>query len=175
MIALAILNVIALMGLMRLIGRSSSFFPLPTLQPSPPAIDLKMCPAVSVADETWEATQQMVEFNLGGKVALNAGGVLHFDIVHPLSGPVTPTALDEAAQSAWLAFDVAQALLERRGDCSPFTDVEIAILVRDEQPQAQLDVHVRAADLLAFHVGELSEEAFIDRVTYTIRPITRSP
>ncbi len=171
LIALAMLNLIALIGLIYLVGRPSTHLSPPTPQPSVSAIDLKTCPADSVADETWEATRQMAELSLNGGVALDTSGVLHFEIVHllsqPASSPVTSATLDEAAQSAWLAFDAAQALLDRHGDCSPFTDVEVTILVLDEQPQAQLDFHVRAADLLAFHVGELSEEAFIDRVTYT--------
>ncbi|HDQ72853.1 MAG TPA: hypothetical protein ENN19_12270 [Chloroflexi bacterium] len=180
LIALAMLNVIALVGLMILIRKSPSL-PNPSTRQLPSAIiDLKTCPAISSTDETWEATQLLAQLGLGGRVALHADSVLRFEIPYSTApDPVTPATIDEAAQSAWRAFDVAQALLEQAHDCVPFTDVQVTIVVRGgwphPQPEAQLDVHVQAADLLAFNVGELSEEAFIERVTYTVRPIGRSP
>jgi hypothetical protein len=106
-------------------------------------------------------------------------------------------AVDEAAQAVWTVFDVALALQERMDRnpadenpedvCPPFTRIQVTILAARPGAQATADAagplirrdqlipsvmrisaSVSAADLAAFGAGELSEDEFIDRVTYTI-------
>jgi hypothetical protein len=103
-----------------------------------------------------------------------------------------PEAVDEAAQAVWTVFDVALALQERADQnpedvCPLFTRIQVTILAARPGAQAAADVadplirrdqlipsdmrisaSVSAADLAAFGAGELSEDEFIDRVTYTI-------
>jgi len=101
-------------------------------------------------------------------VALTPDGPLRLRITYPLARGQT---VDEAAQSVWTAFDVALALQEQAAECAIFTAVEITILVRNGQPDTQIDASVSVEDLVAFHAGELSEDAFIERVTYTTSAI----
>jgi hypothetical protein len=83
--------------------------------------------------------------------------------------------VDEAAQSVWTAFDVALALQTRvqetEGACTAFTEVQVTILVRSEQTNTQIRADVSASDLMAYDAGELSEDAFIERVTYDVNVV----
>jgi len=72
---------------------------------------------------------------------------------------------DEAAQLVWTAFDVALALDE--DECDLFTEVEVTILAQGIQTDTHISASVSAADLAALSAGELSENEFIERVTYT--------
>jgi len=72
----------------------------------------------------------------------------------------------EAAQSVWTAFDVALALQEQDAQCAIFSQVDVTVLVQDSQTGTRISASARTADLVAFHAGELSEDDFIDRVTY---------
>jgi hypothetical protein len=96
-------------------------------------------------------------------VTLLADGVLRFDLIYPL----TPDQdVDDAAQSVWLALDVASALT--KGNCDSFTEIEIVILAQGEQTFTRVSARVSLADLLSFNSGELNEDEFIQRVTYQI-------
>ena len=121
----------------------------------------------------------MAQAGLGGTVTLTSGNSLRFEITQSLSHPVTQSP-NEAAQSVWTAFDVALALQEQEDECATFTQVEVTILAvrlnaHDEAHSGQTDAFsswqiyasVSAADLEAFSAGELSENEFIERVTYT--------
>jgi hypothetical protein len=121
---------------------------------------------LSVPQQTcqWRATQLLARAGLGGTVALTPDGSLRLRIMYPLAPGQT---VDEAAQSVWTAFDVALALQEQAAECAIFTTVEITILARNGQPDTQIDASVSVEDLVAFNAGELSEDAFIERVTYT--------
>jgi len=137
----------------------------------------------------WQATQLLAQAGMGGTVALIPDGSLRFEIASILAPDQTA---DETAQSVWTAFDVALALQEQKSECATFTQVEVTILAvrpspstrlpsappnlggedgrtgaHDEahssQTNTQISASVSAADLVAFSVGELSEE-----VTYNV-------
>jgi len=111
-------------------------------------------------------------------------GSLHFQIAYPLasdqavdadidhaSADIDRASADidrasAAAQSVWTAFDVALALQEQEARCTIFTQVEVTVLIQNGQTDTRISASVRTADLVAFHAGELSEDDFIDRVTY---------
>ena len=72
----------------------------------------------------------------------------------------------EAAQSVWTAFDVALALQEQETQCAIFSQVDVIVLIQNGQMDTRISARAFTADLVAFHAGELSEDDFIDRVTY---------
>jgi hypothetical protein len=109
----------------------------------------------------WRAAQLMTDVGLDGAV-LVSDDILRFDIAHSLA-PGRPA--DEAAQSIWLAFDVALALVEEA--CAPFTQVDVVVLAQGNQTR-RISARVSTADLVAFDAGELDEDAFIQRVDYQI-------
>jgi len=100
---------------------------------------------------------------LDGAVTLTSGGTLRFDLAYALS---PGQAVDEAAQSIWLAFDIAQILVEE--GCNLFTQVEVIVLAQGNQTTTRIDARVRTADLVAFSAGELNEDAFTQRVDYQV-------
>ena len=53
------------------------------------------------------------------------------------------------------------------GQYSPLAQVQVTVLVHSDQINAQINVSVSASDLMAFDAGELSQDTFIERVTYT--------
>jgi hypothetical protein len=110
----------------------------------------------------WRAAQLLTSVGLDGAVVL-VSDTLRFDIAHSLAPGQT---LDEAAQSIWLAFDVALALVEE--ECDLFTQVEVIVLAQGSQTVTRISARVSAADLVAFHAGELPEDEFIQRVTYQV-------
>jgi hypothetical protein len=99
---------------------------------------------------------------LDGAVVL-ASDTLRFDIVH---SPAPGRAADEAAQSIWLAFDVALALVEE--ECDLFTQIEVIVLAQGNQTITRISARVSAADLVAFNADKLTEDEFIQRVTYQV-------
>lgn len=118
-----------------------------------------------------KAAQLLAQAGLGGTVTLTAGESLRFEIVYPLAPGHTA---DEAAQQVWTAFDVALALEEER--CGVFSQVEVTILaVRPDahgeaqgvQDDTRISASVSAVNLGAFSAGELGEDKFIERVSYT--------
>lgn len=110
----------------------------------------------------WRAAQLLTGVGLDGSVVL-VSDTLRFDIAHSLApGQI----LDEAAQSIWLAFDVALALVEE--ECDLFTQVEVIVLAQGSQTVSRISARVSAADLVAFNAGELTEDEFIQRVTYQV-------
>jgi hypothetical protein len=115
----------------------------------------------------WKAAQLMAQVGLVGTVLLSPGGSLCFDITHPLA---PDQAFDQAAQSAWTAFDIA-IILRGSGTCTSFTEVQITIMAEGEQGDARITASASTKDLVAFGAGELSETEFIERVDYaTHRP-----
>lgn len=111
----------------------------------------------------WKAAQLLTSAGLDGAVVLASGDTLRFDIAHSLA---PGQAVDEAAQSIWLAFDVALALVEE--ECDPFTQIEVIVLAQGSQTVTRISARVSAADLVAFSAGELNEDEFIQRVTYQV-------
>jgi hypothetical protein len=112
----------------------------------------------------WKAARLLAQAGLGGAVTLTHDGVLRFEIAHALAPGQTA---DDAAQLVWIAFDVALALSED-DKCTIFTQVEVAILAQGSQASPQISASVSAADLAAFDTGTLSEDEFVERVTYTV-------
>jgi hypothetical protein len=198
--ALAAVNALVIPILVVLVARFSgpSLSPLPTpaaerINTSPAqALDEAATPTLEPADREacqWWATQMLAQAGLGGGVALIPDGLLRFEIVYPLAPGQT---VEDAAQSAWTAFDIALVLLEqgqgrpgRDAACDVFTRVEITILPFRPSPgtdlseldrttdyvEAQINANVDADDLVAFHAGELSEDEFIERVTYSVSSV----
>jgi hypothetical protein len=94
---------------------------------------------------------------------LASDGTLRFDIAHSLA---PGQAVDEAAQSIWLAFDIALALVEE--ECDLFTQIEVIVLAQGNQTITRIGARVSTADLFAFNAGRLTEDEFIQRVTYQV-------
>jgi hypothetical protein len=111
-----------------------------------------------------KGAQLLAQTELAGTVTLLPEGVLRLEIPYTLAPNQT---VEDAAQLVWTAFDVALAL-QKQDECVPLIHVAVAILLQGEQVDARIDASVSAADLAAFGAGDLSEEAFIERVTYTI-------
>lgn len=116
----------------------------------------------------WKATQLLARAGLGGIVTLSPGKSLRFEIVYPLA---PDQIADEATQQVWTAFDVALALERER--CNLFSQVEVTIRVtrpdapvQDKQDDVCISASVSTVNLKAFSAGELSEDEFIEHVSY---------
>lgn len=152
---LAIANVAVIVALVMLVARPYDTGPLPPTHTQALSPTQRAC--------QWRATQLLSRAGLAGTVALTPDGSLHFEVTSP---PAPGQTVDEAAQSVWTVFDVAQALQEQETDCATFTQVKVTIMVHNGQSDAQISASVSAADLAALGDGELSEEQFLERVTY---------
>jgi hypothetical protein len=153
---LVIADILVIVALVVLLTRPLGTSPSPHLRSQAPSALQQAC--------QWQATQLLADAGLGGTATLTPDSPLRLRISYPLARGKT---VDEVAQSVWIAFDVALALHERAAECAIFTAVEITILAHNDQPDTQIDASVSMEDLTAFHAGELSEDAFIERVTYT--------
>ncbi len=141
----------------------------------------------------WKATQLLAQAGLGGKLTLAPDGPLQVEITTDLTGQMPRThapggepvrSVDEAAHSTiegseaaqyvWTAFDIALALLEQEKECATFTQVEVRILAHGHTTTTQISAIVNTADLSSFSAGELSEDAFIERVEYTSTAISEN-
>ena len=172
--ALAITNAIVILVLAVLLLRSFDSGDLP-LPPSTPGSDglaepgrtprpERLSGAPAQEDCQWAAAQMLAQAGLAGTTTLHPDGPLCFEIAHPLA----PGAeADSAAQLIWVVFDVALALRQR--DCE-FTQVEVVILARGDQFSTRIEASVGAAALAALGAGELSEDEFVESVTYTTSP-----
>lgn len=105
----------------------------------------------------------MASAGLDGAVTLTADGTLRLDIIYPLA---PDQVVDEAAQSIWLAFDIALALVEE--ECGFFTQVEVIVLAQGNSTSTRISARVSTADLIAFGTGELSDDEFTERVIYQV-------
>jgi len=169
---LAIANIVVMLALR--VAQTYHFGSSPAALPKPtPALSQQTC--------QWQATQRLAQGGLSGTVALtpqrigketdNHRRALRFAIMYSLAPGQT---VDEAAQSVWTAFDIALALLEE--ECAIFSRVEVVIIAHDGMaeagrleslPHTTINASVSTADLVAFNSGTLSEDEFIERVTYT--------
>jgi len=155
---LAIIDIIVILALVALTLRPSSPGTLPLSTPM-------LVPSQQVCQ--WEAAQMLSQIEPGGAVVLTPDGLLNFEIIYSLLPGETA---DEAAQLVWTAFDVALALRER--ECE-LTGVKVTILAQGDRSDTRIRASVSAIDLVAFDAGELSEDEFIERVTYTTSPLPR--
>ncbi len=182
-VTLATANIAIILALVVLVTRPTSIH-TPTLpHPHTPTTPAEACQTSPSSADVWQATQLLAQAGLGGTVTLPPDGSLCFEIVYPLAPghaatpPVPPEAegsdIERAAQSVWTAFDVALALQEQEGECATFTQVQVMILASGIQTDTQISASVSAADLADFSAGELSEDEFIKRVTYTTNAIRR--
>jgi hypothetical protein len=150
---LAIANVVVILILVTLTTRptlhSRAHTPTPT-HPTHPTLPPDNC--------QWQATQLLAQAGLSGIVMLTTDGPLTFEITYPLAPDQTT---DDAAQETWTAFDIALALHEQ--GCPTFTQVQVTILTN----HSQINASVSTSDLIAFGAEELSQDKFIERVTYT--------
>jgi hypothetical protein len=128
------------------------------------------------AGEAWQATQLLAQAGLGGTVTLNSEGTLYVEIASPY---VPGQTADEVAQLAWVVFDVALALSTSSGQAldtgdgrDSFNQVAVSITSpadRGGSPAPwRIHASVSMVDLQAFSTGELSEDEFVERVTYTV-------
>ena len=109
----------------------------------------------------WLAAEHLADAGLAGTVRFSGAQVLHFD----LTVPVAPEQLaDEAAQTIWLAFDVA-AVLQASDQCERFERVLVEVLADGPQTR-KFTAEVDTADLSALHSGLITQKLFIDRVRY---------
>lgn len=159
--ALVIANVALLVTLLIFVPRfSGSRSPLS--RPSPvPTYDAqtRLSPACRQ-----RAVQALSQAGLGGRASL-AGQTIRFDLVHRIT---EDGSTEDVAQQVWTALDVARALAD--DECDAFSRIEIVIEGQGTPRPIWIHAAVDAADLKAFHGGELSESAFIDRVQYRIEP-----
>ena len=163
--ALAVANTIVILALVVLVTRPSGTHSSPL--PTPHTSTLPHASTLPQGTCRWKAAQLLAQAGLGGTVALTPGGSLRFEITYSLApGQTAPENVNEAAQLVWTALDVALALDE--DECGSFTEVEVTILAQGIQTDTQVSATVSAADLAAFGAGELSEDEFIEHVTYTI-------
>ena len=146
----------------------------------------------------WQATQLLAQAGLGGTVALIPDGSLRFEIASILAPGQTADEAAQSVWTAFdVALDLQEQKSEcatftqievtilavrlspstRLPSAPPSVPPNLGGEVgrtgaHDEahssQTNTQISASVSAADLVAFSVGELSEEAFIERVTYTI-------
>jgi hypothetical protein len=159
---LAVADIVAILALLALATHPAGMSPSSSPASHTPTAPQQTC--------QWRATQLLARTGLGGTVTLPPGGPLHFEIAHTLAPGQTA---DEAAQSVWIAFDIALALQEPEDECANFTQVEVVILAQGNRADTQISASVSVADLVAFDAGELSEDQFIERVNYattTLQP-----
>jgi hypothetical protein len=181
---LAIANVVVILTMVGLMTHPTGTS-APPASPSPtPLSSLPTCQALPNPTMVWQTTRLLAQAGLGGTVTLTPGGPLRIDIVAP-DGTIRATstsenegAVDEAAQSVWTAFDVALALQTRVQEtgsaCTAFTEVQVTVLVHGERTDTQVLASVGLSDLMAYDAGELSEDAFIERVTYDVNVVRDS-
>ena len=179
---LAATNVVIITMLVVAMTRSSRSTPqrgFSTLTPPYlPSLTASHVRAAALAREDcqWQAAQLLAQAGLGGTATLTPAGVLGFEIIYPdvtsLTTSGNRSSVDKAAQSVWTAFDIALALHnpsgKTAGSCGTFSQVDVTILVHTQQAEAELNASVSATDLTGYDGGELSEEAFISRVDYTV-------
>lgn len=164
-VALAIINVAVVAALVVLITGAAGQTPSPT-----PYHTASITPLPGFLGGTcpWEATQQLALAGLAGTATLTDRRALRFDIVHSLAPGQT---IEEASQLVWTVLDIASTLEE--GPCGPLAQVEVSILARGSQASTRIYVMTRMTDLLAYSSGALSENEFIDRVTYTTEELSQ--
>jgi hypothetical protein len=160
--ALAILNIAVILPLVAVIARSTSHVATPSNFYRP---TLSRSPSPTLQACQWQAAQLLAHAGLGGTVILAPENTLHFQITYPLRMGQTT---DDAAQAVWTAFDVALALQEQEQACATFTQVQITILAHNDQVKTQINASASTTDLAAFNTGELSEDEFIERVTFDV-------
>ena len=158
-VILAIADIIVILALVGLVTQATNTRTSPDAPLSTPAQSPQTC--------QWQATQLLARTGIAGTVALTSEGPLRFHLDYPLAPDQT---VEDAAQSVWTAFDVALALQKKAG-CAFFTHVEVTILAHNGRHTAQISANVSAADLAAFGDGELSEEQFLERVTYATNAV----
>jgi hypothetical protein len=181
---LAIANVaviLTVVGLMTHPTGTPTSLPSSSPTPSPPQPTCQASPDLAVIQQ---ATHLLAQAGLSGLVTLTPNGSLSFNIVAPdgmgqaAATSETASAVDDAAQSVWTAFDIALALNDLGGEtetaCPAFAQVEVTILVRSHQADTQIEANVSLPDLVAYDSGELSESEFIERVTYDVNVIRDS-
>jgi hypothetical protein len=155
---LAVADIVVILALLVLMSRPPGASSSPSTASHTPTSPRQAC--------QWQATQLLARTGLGGTVALTPDGPLRFEIAYPLAPGQTA---DEVAQSVWTAFDIAMALAlqEPEGKCAIFTQVEVTILAQDSRADTQISASVSVTDLMDLDAGELSEDQFIERVTYS--------
>jgi hypothetical protein len=112
----------------------------------------------------WKATRLLARAGLSGTAAFAPAGPLAFEITYALP---PQGSSEDAAQAVWTVFDTALTLQEQEPECATFTQVDVTIWARGSQDDMRIEASVSAADLTTFGAGELTEDQFIDRVTYS--------
>jgi hypothetical protein len=149
-------NVVILLALALLATRQLGAGDAPRSNPHTVTAEQQAC--------QWEATRLLAGAGLAGTAMLASDGSLSFEITYALPPGANP---EDAAQTVWTALDVALAVQDQETECATFDQVNIIILVRGSQGDTRIEASVSAADLAAFGRGELDEDEFVDRVTYS--------
>jgi hypothetical protein len=110
----------------------------------------------------WRAAESLAGAGLVGTVTYSPTQLLRFDIRY---APAPDRAPDDAAQLVWIAFDVAVALQET-AECRDLKLLSVHVLIPSPEGNLQVTAEVDTEDVTAFYNGQLTEERFIDRVTY---------
>ena len=116
----------------------------------------------------WQTAVLMAQARLSGTATMTSDATLRFEIIYPLT---QEQQADQAAQAIWDAFDVAWALQSQYRSCTTFTRVEVVVTARREHQEtgeASFSAAASVTDLVAFYTGSLSEENFIERVSYSV-------
>lgn len=112
---------------------------------------------------TLTMAHQLTVSGIPGEVGADDSG-LRVSVPHALPEGTPP---DEEAQTIWAVFDAAMALPP---ECA-FR--QLTVQVRTDAGVC-LRAHVADDDLRAWHTGELNDDEFIERVTYTQEPCSPS-
>lgn len=121
--------------------------------------------AFESSDCRWHMALLMAQAGLSGKASLDSSKTLRIEITYPLA---PEQQVDEAAQAMWIAFDAVWTLQSHYPACAAFNRVEVTVTAQQGQGGAVLKAAVSAADLAALNAGNLSEEAFIERTSYSV-------
>jgi len=156
---LASANVIFL-GALLLVATSSGGLSFPLSAPTP--VPTYRPPARLASACRERAVQMIADSGLTGTVLLK-DQTLHLDLVYRLTEGQPP---EDAAQQAWTAFDIALGLAD--GGCEGFSRIETVIETQHGPERLRIYASIDLANLKAYHAGELSEQAFIERVEYRV-------
>jgi len=156
--ALAAADIVVILAIALLYVHYTVYQPLP--EPVSAAFESHNC--------RWQTAVLMAQARLSGTATITSDDTLRFEIIYPLT---QEQQADQAAQAIWDAFDVAWALQSQYRSCATFARVEVVVTARrehQETDEASFSAVASVTDLVALYTGSLSEETFIERVSYSV-------
>jgi len=161
-VVLATANVIFL-GTLFLVATAAGGLSLPVLWPSP--VPIYRPPARLTPACRQRAAQMLANSDLTG-IAVLRDNTLRLDLVYRLS---QDRSTEDAAQQVWTAFDTALGLAD--SGCEGFSRMETVVETQGGSERFRIYAATNMTDLRAYQAGELSEQAFIDRVEYRVERV----